>query len=306
MYEIRFPNLGITLKNVLDGFTVGGFEIRFYGLVIAIGFVLAYLLISKEAKRTNQDPEMYLDFMLWLVIPAILGARIYYVLFSLDDYLVKGQSIKDTIWNMINIRGGGLAIYGGVIAGIIVLLIFSKKRKVSSLLMLDTCCMGLLVGQILGRWGNFFNREAFGAYTDSIFAMAIPADWFGGKNYLLTKVTTGNITQEMLDHVLMIDGKEFIQVHPTFLYESLWNLVLLLVIFTYRRKKKFDGELFAMYIWGYGLGRVWIEALRTDSLMVPGMNFKVSQLVAALCVVGASVFIIYKRIKLSKEEENKN
>lgn len=306
MYEIRFPNLGITLKNVLDGFTVGGFEIRFYGIIIAIGFVLAYLLISKEAKRTNQDPEMYLDFMLWLVIPAILGARIYYVLFSLDDYLVKGQSIKDSLWSMINIRGGGLAIYGGVIAGIIVLLIFAKKRKVSSLLMLDTCCMGLLVGQILGRWGNFFNREAFGAYTDSIFAMAIPADWFGGKNYLLTKVTTGNITQEMIDHVLMVDGKEFIQVHPTFLYESLWNLVLLLVIFSYRRKKKFDGELFAMYIWGYGLGRVWIEALRTDSLMVPGMNFKVSQLVAALCVVGASVFIIYKRIKLSKEEEHKN
>ncbi len=301
MYEIRFPNLGITLKNVLDGFSVGGFEIRFYGITIAIGFILAYLLISKEAKRTGQDPEMYLDFMLWLVIPAILGARIYYVLFSLKDYIKPGQSVKETVFAMLNIRGGGLAIYGGVIAGILVLLVFSRKRKVSSLLMLDTCCMGLLVGQILGRWGNFFNREAFGGYTNSLFAMAIPADWFGGKNYLLTKVTTGNITQEMLDHVLTIDGKEFIQVHPTFLYESLWNLIVLLVIFTYRRKKKFDGEMFAMYIWGYGLGRVWIEALRTDSLMVPGMDFKVSQLVAALCVVGASIFIIYKRIKLAKE-----
>ncbi len=301
MYEIRFPNLGITLKNVLDGFSVGGFEIRFYGITIAIGFILAYLLISKEAKRTGQDPEMYLDFMLWLVIPAILGARIYYVLFSLKDYIKPGQSVKETVFAMLNIRGGGLAIYGGVIAGILVLLVFSRKRKVSSLLMLDTCCMGLLVGQILGRWGNFFNREAFGEYTNSLFAMAIPADWFGGKNYLLTKVTAGNITQEMLDHVLTIDGKEFIQVHPTFLYESLWNLMVLLVIFTYRRKKKFDGEMFAMYIWGYGLGRVWIEALRTDSLMVPGMDFKVSQLVAALCVVGASIFIIYKRIKLAKE-----
>ncbi len=301
MYEIRFPNLGITLKNVLDGFSVGGFEIRFYGITIAIGFILAYLLISKEAKRTGQDPEMYLDFMLWLVIPAILGARIYYVLFSLKDYIKPGQSVKETVFAMLNIRGGGLAIYGGVIAGILVLLVFSRKRKVSSLLMLDTCCMGLLVGQILGRWGNFFNREAFGEYTNSLFAMAIPADWFGGKNYLLTKVTTGNITQEMLDHVLIIDGKEFIQVHPTFLYESLWNLMVLLVIFTYRRKKKFDGEMFSMYIWGYGLGRVWIEALRTDSLMVPGMDFKVSQLVAALCVVGASIFIIYKRIKLAKE-----
>ena len=239
------------------------------------------------------------------MIPAILGARIYYVLFSLSDYLVKGKSVKDIILSMINIRGGGLAIYGGVIAGIIVLLVFAKKRKVSPLLMLDTSCMGLLVGQILGRWGNFFNREAFGSYTDSLFAMAIPADWFGGKNYLLARVNNGNITQEMIDHVLVVNGKEFIQVHPTFLYESAWNLIVLLVIFTYRRKKKFDGELFAMYLWGYGLGRVWIEALRTDSLMLPGVNFRASQLLAALCVIAASVFIIYKRIQISKSNHTK-
>ncbi|MGN0438944.1 MAG: prolipoprotein diacylglyceryl transferase [Lachnospiraceae bacterium] len=305
MYEIRFPHLGITLKNVLDGFSIGNFEIRFYGVIIAIGFILAYLLVAAEAKRTNQNPETYLDYMLWLVIPAILGARIYYVLFSLDDYIVKGKSFKEIFFSMINIRGGGLAIYGGVIAGIIVLLIFAKKRKISPLLMLDTSCMGLLVGQILGRWGNFFNREAFGAYTDSLFAMAIPADWFGGKNYLLTRVNNGNITQEMLDHVLIADGKEFIQVHPTFLYESVWNLIVLLVIFTYRRKKKFDGELFAMYLWGYGLGRVWIEGLRTDSLMIPGVNFRVSQLLAAVCVIGASVFIVYKRLQITKSKDTK-
>ena len=305
MYEIRFPHLGISLKHVLDGFSIGGFEIRFYGVIIAIGFVLAYLLVANEAKRTNQNPELYLDYMLWLVIPAILGARIYYVLFSLRDYLVKGKSVKDIILSMINIRGGGLAIYGGVIAGIIVLLVFAKKRQVSPLLMLDTSCMGLLVGQILGRWGNFFNREAFGSYTDSLFAMAIPADWFGGKNYLLARVNNGNITQEMIDHVLVVNGKEFIQVHPTFLYESAWNLIVLLVIFTYRRKKKFDGELFAMYLWGYGLGRVWIEALRTDSLMLPGVNFRASQLLAALCVIAASVFIIYKRIQISKSNHTK-
>lgn len=305
MYEISFPHLGITLKNVLDGFSIGGFEIRFYGVIIAIGFILAYLLVAKEAKRTNQNPEMYLDYMLWLVIPAILGARIYYVLFSLTDYIIKGKSLKDILFSMVNIRGGGLAIYGGVIAGIIVLLIFARKRQVSPLLMLDTCCMGLLVGQILGRWGNFFNREAFGDYTDSLFAMAIPADWFGGKNYLLARVNNGNITREMLDHLLIVDGKEFIQVHPTFLYESVWNLIVLLIIFTYRRKKKFDGELFAMYLWGYGLGRVWIEALRTDSLMLPGVNFKVSQLLAAICVIGASIFIIYKRIQISKSNQTK-
>lgn len=300
MYEIRFPNLGIVLKNVADGFSVGGFEIRFYGIIIAFGFILGYILIANEAKRTGQNPELYLDYMLWLVIPAILGARIYYVLFSLDDYIKEGQSVKDTILGMLNIRGGGLAIYGGVIAGIITLMVFAKKRKVSIMLMLDTCAMGLLVGQILGRWGNFFNREAFGGYTNSLFAMAIPVEWFGSKNFLLSTVNNGVITQEMIDNVLNINGMEYIQVHPTFLYESLWNLAVLLVIFMYRRHKKFDGELFAMYIWGYGLGRVWIEGLRTDSLMIPGINFKVSQLLAALCVVGASVYIIYKRMQINK------
>ena len=300
MYEIRFPHLGIVLKHVADGFSIGGFEIRFYGMVIALGFILGYLLIAKEAKRTNQDPEMYLDYMLWLVIPAILGARIYYVIFSLGDYVKEGQSLKDTLLGLINIRGGGLAIYGGVIAGIIVLLIFAKKRKVKVMLMLDTCAMGLLVGQILGRWGNFFNREAFGGYTDSLFAMAIPVEWFGGKNYLLRTVNNGIITQEMIDHVVNFDGMEFIQVYPTFLYESLWNLAVLLIIFLYRRHKKFDGEMFAMYIWGYGLGRVWIEGLRTDSLMLPGVNFRVSQLLAALCVVAASIYMIYKRMELKR------
>ncbi len=302
MYEIRFPNLGIVLKNVADGFFIGNFEIRFYGMVIALGFILGYVLIAREAKRTGQDSELYLDYMLWLVIPAILGARIYYVLFSLGDYIKEGQSVKDTILGMLNIRGGGLAIYGGVIAGIITLLIFAKKRKVSTMLMLDTCAMGLLVGQILGRWGNFFNREAFGGYTDSLFAMAIPVEWFGSKNYLLSTVNNGVITQEMIDHVVTIEGMEFIQVHPTFLYESLWNIGVLLAIFLYRRYKKFDGEMFAMYIWGYGLGRVWIEGLRTDSLMIPGIHFRVSQLLAAFCVVGASIFIIYKRMKLRNAE----
>lgn len=301
MYEIRFPHLGIELKQVLEGFSIGGFEVRFYGMIIALGFILGYLVIAKEAKRTGQDPELYLDYMLWLVVPAILGARIYYVLFRLEDYVKEGQSWKDTILGMLNIRGGGLAIYGGVIAGIITLIIFARKKKVSIMLMLDTCAMGLLVGQIFGRWGNFFNREAFGGYTDSLFAMAIPVDWFGNRNYLLSTVNDGIITQEMIDHVLTVGGKEFIQVHPTFLYESLWNLGVLLVIFLYRRYKKFDGEMFAMYIWGYGLGRVWIEALRTDSLMLPGIHFKVSQLLAALCVVGASVYIIYKRVQLRQQ-----
>lgn len=304
MYEIRFPNLGIELEKVIDGFTIGNFEMRLYGIIIALGFILAYVLIAKEATRTKQDPELYLDFMLWMVIPAILGARIYYVLFSLDEFVKEGQSIGETLMKMINIRGGGLAIYGGIIAGVITLIIFSKKRKVNTMLMFDTMCMGLLLGQIMGRWGNFFNREAFGGYTNSLFAMAIPVDWFGNKNYLLSTVNNGVITQEMIDNVLIVEGKEFVQVHPTFLYESIWNMIVLLAIFLYRRYKKFDGEMFAMYVWGYGLGRVWIEGLRTDSLMLFGLNFKTSQLLAALCVVGASIYIVYKRVQVGKTSQN--
>lgn len=302
MYEIRFPNLGIDLKHIGDGFMLGNLEIRFYGVIIAVGFIFGYCMIAMEARRTKQDPELYLDFLLWTVVPSILGARIYYVLFRLHDYIREGQSFKATLLGMLNIRGGGLAVYGGVIAGILTLIIFSRKRKVSTMLMLDTCVMGLLTGQILGRWGNFFNREAFGTYTDSLFAMAIPVEWFGGKNYLVRTVNNGVITQEMIDYVRTFDGMEYIQVHPTFLYESLWNLGVLLIIFLYRRHKKFDGEMFALYIWGYGLGRVWIEALRTDSLMLPGANFKVSQLLAAACVVGASIYMIVKRMKGKKNE----
>jgi len=304
MYEIRFPNLGIELEKVIDGFYIGNFEMRLYGVVIALGFILAYVMIAKEAQRTKQDPELYLDFMLWMVVPAILGARLYYVLFSLDEFVKEGQSLGKTILGMLNIRGGGLAIYGGIIAGIITLLIFAKKRKTSIMLMMDTGCMGLLIGQILGRWGNFFNREAFGGYTDSLFAMAIPVDWFGSKNYLLSTVNNGVITQEMIENVLIVEGKEFIQVHPTFLYESVWNLGVLLVIFLYRRYKKFDGELFAMYVWGYGLGRVWIEGLRTDSLMLFGLDLRISQLLAAFCVIAASVYIVCKRVQLGKVKDN--
>lgn len=168
MYDIRFPNLGIVLKNIKDGFTIFGFEIKFYGVIIALGFVLAFLVISKEAKRTGQSEDTYLDFMLWLIIPAILGARLYYIIFSWDSYFQKGKGFGKTLFDLIDIRSGGLAIYGGVIAGVIVAIVFAKKRKMKFSVLADTVTMGLLIGQIMGRWGNFFNREAFGDYTNSL------------------------------------------------------------------------------------------------------------------------------------------
>lgn len=300
MFDIRFPNLGIILKNVKDGFSIFGVEIKFYGIIIALGFLFAYILVSKEAKRTGQNDELYLDYVLWLIIPAILGARVYYIIFSWKDYFQAGKGFKNTLIDIINIRNGGLAIYGGIIAGVIVTIIFTRKKKVSFPLMADTISMGLLIGQIMGRWGNFFNREAFGEYTDSLFAMCIPLKYFTEYR------NAGAITQEMLTKTVQIDGMYWVSVHPTFLYESLWNLVLLVIIMSYRKYKKFDGELFLMYLWGYGLGRVWIEGLRTDSLMISALNIRISQLLAAICVLGASIILVKKRMDYAKMAVDKS
>lgn len=301
MGDIRFPGLGINLKDVPEGFTLFGLDVKLYGLMIAIGFILAYFIAIKEAKRTGQDDELYVDFMLWMIIPAILGARLYYIIFSLDSYIEPGKGVWETFLDMINIRQGGLAIYGGIIAGVITAIIFCKKKKVNIKLMADTAALPLLTGQIIGRFGNFFNREAFGDYTDSIFRMCLPVSYFNGNGSLNNLMEEGIINQNMVNNVVHMDNAAWISVHPTFLYEALWNLGIFLIIFFYRKNKKFDGELALLYVWGYGLGRVWIEALRSDSLMIPGVNMKVSQLVAAICVLAASVIIVKKRFDYVKE-----
>ena len=279
--DIRFPNLGWLFENVPDGFTIFGIELKLYGLIISLGFLLGYLSAYYEAKRTKQDPDLYTDYVTYMVIPAIIGARMYYVIFAFDKY-------KDNLWEIFNIRAGGLAIYGGIIACVITLVVFAKKRKQNIFLMSDTCAMGLLIGQILGRWGNFFNREAYGGYTDSLFAMAIPVQ------------DAQVVNEELLSHLVYFDGIPYIQVHPTFLYESLWNLGLLVIIFFYRKHKKFHGEITAIYFLGYGIGRFWIEGLRQDQLIlatISGVAIPISQLLAAIMVVVSVVFIIYGRKK---------
>lgn len=306
MYDIRFPNLGLVLRNVKDGITIFGFEIKFYGIIIALGFLMAYILVSREAKRTGQNDEDYLDLILWLIIPSIIGARLYYVLFSWREYFVPGKGVGQTILDVINIRNGGLAIYGGIIAGVIVAIIFCKKRKLKFSLMFDTACIGILIGQIMGRWGNFFNREAFGEYTDSLFAMCIPTDYYVANGNLGGLVNSGIITEKMASNLVTIDAMNWISVHPTFLYESLWNLGVLILILVYRKHKKFDGELGLMYVWGYGMGRVWIEALRSDSLMIAGLSMKVSQLLAAVCVLVASFVLVKKRLDYAKKVTTSN
>lgn len=288
MNDISFPNIGLYFKNIPDGFTIFGVEIKLYGVVIAVGFLLAYLIANQEAKRTGQDPELYLDYLLILIFPAIIAARIYYVIFAWDYYFLPGAGFWETFLRIINLRQGGLAIYGGLIGGVLVCLIFAKKRKVSFLTMMDTIALGVPLAQMLGRWGNFFNREAFGSYTDSLFAMAIPLEYYESNGTLYGLQQAGVITDEMLLHT--VNG--CIQVHPTFLYEGLWNLILFIFLMFWRKHKKFNGEILTLYLGGYGLGRFWIESLRTDSLMIGGSGIRVSQALALVIVIAAVVFYI--------------
>lgn len=249
--EISFPNLGIYLKNVGKSIDLFGIEIAYYGIIIGTAILLGFWIAAREAKRTGQNPENYLDMGIIGVIAGIVGARLYYVIFSWDMY-------KDNLLDIFNLREGGLAIYGGVIAAVISVLVLAKVKHLSAPQIFDTIAMALLNGQMLGRWGNFFNREAFGGYTDSLFAMRLPLD----------AVRSSDVTEQMRRHIERIDGVSYIQVHPTFLYESLWCMVLLIILFAYRKHKKYEGELFLMYLFGYGLGRFWIEGLRTDQLLL--------------------------------------
>lgn len=278
--DIRFPHLGISIPSVGKSISVFGFSIAYYGIVIAFGMICGFLMAEWQAKRMDQDREVILDLALWDIIFALVGARIYFVVFSWDYY-------KDHLTEIFNTRGGGMAIYGGVIAGVITTLVFSKIRKVSFLKLADVAVGGLLVGQIFGRWGNFFNREAFGGYTDSLFAMQLKR----------ADVRESDITPDILQHLVSIKGTEYIQVHPTFLYELLWNIGVLTVILLYTRHRKFDGQIFLMYLFGYGLGRFWIEGLRTDQLTFTTMHLPVSQVLSLLLVLVSGGILLYQFIK---------
>ena len=276
--EINFPNLGIYLDHVGKNISIFGFSIAYYGIVIVTGMMIAIWIAQREAKRTGQNPEQYLDLAMIGIAAGILGARIYYVIFAWDYY-------KDDLLNIFNIRQGGLAIYGGIIGACIAVVIYSRKKKQNFGLLMDTASMSIVFGQIMGRWGNFFNREAFGDYTNNLFAMQLP----------VSAVRANEITQKMWDHVVTVNGVEYIQVHPTFLYESLWNVSVLLFLFWFRKRKKFNGEVFLMYLIGYGLGRIWIEGLRTDQLLLPVVGLPVSQLLSGCLVVGCTILVVWKR-----------
>ena len=267
--EISFPMLGDWSVNPPYSFTVFGFEIYFYGVIIAAAFILAALFCARKAAEFGLTSDGLFDLVIWLIPACIIGARLYYVLFKLDYFIANPSKI-------FSVRDGGLAIYGGIIAGVITGIIWSRRKKIPVFAVGDLAAFGLLIGQAVGRWGNFINREAFGAVTDVFCRMG-----------------------------LTMPGQETLYVHPTFLYESLWNLagLIILCVLSKLGKRKYDGQFFWSYILWYGLGRAWIEGLRTDSLYIGSTDIRVSQLLAAVSALAALIVLIVNAKKAHKPED---
>ena len=299
MNGIYFPGFGIFFDNVPSGFTIFGFEIKFYGILIAIGFLLAYFTARYLGKKNGLDEELYMDYLIILIPCALVGARLYYVIFNFGNF--SDPSVVQTLLNIVNFRNGGLAVYGGLILGVIAAVIYTKMKKVDFFRFSDPIAYGILVGQILGRWGNFFNREAFGAYTSSIIRMAIPLDYFKNEGSLTYLEHSGIISNQMLVNTEVVKGYECITVYPTFLMEGVWNFLVLVLLLLYYRHRKVHGEISLLYVLFYGIGRFMIEGLRSDSLMAGSL--KVSQIVAVLCIIGGAAGLIYRRLKCERISE---
>ena len=263
--EISFPSLGLTL-NPPRSIEIGSFSIYYYGILIALGMGLAVAYASRRSKEFGIKEDTLLDGVLWVTPFAILCARAYYCIFTWESYAANPISVLD-------IRSGGLAIYGGVIGAAVGLTVFCRRRKISLPALLDLCALGFLIGQSIGRWGNFFNREAFGAETTSFLRMGLMSAYSGKVTYY----------------------------HPTFLYESLWNAAGFLLLHKLSKKRKYDGQIALSYAAWYGLGRTFIEGLRTDSLYLG--SFRVSQLLAAIsCFAALLVLVLQMRRKHDSED----
>lgn len=283
---ISFPKLGWEFNIDPTAFTVFGIDIQWYGLIITLGLLLAIIYCFPRMKHFGINPDRAIDVVIGGVLGGIVGARAYYVIMSWDKYAGDWKSI-------FNLRGGGLAIYGGLIGAIIVGLILCKIRKVKMLPMLDIAVMGFLIGQGIGRWGNFVNQEAFGTNTDSIFGM-----------------TGGRIQQTIINQAAYLDGEmyrngveisEKFAVHPCFLYESVWCLLGFVILAVFHKRRKYDGQLLLMYMTWYGMERFIVEGLRTDSLMLG--NLRVSQVLSAVLIVTSVIVqvIMYFRVKRDPE-----
>ena len=259
---ISFPGLGISYLNPPAFFSVFGHRIYFYGVLFALGFTLGILYCARRSKDFGLKSDDFYDMVILLIPLSILCARIYYVLFRLDDFIGRPLIAYFAVWE------GGIAIYGGIIGGILAIWLVTRRKKLPFLAMLDLTVFGVLIGQIIGRWGNFMNREAFGAQTEVFCRMGL-TDPSGHTIY----------------------------VHPTFLYESLWNLALFIGLWLWVRKgkRKYDGQMSLLYLFFYGLGRAWIEGLRTDSLYIGHTGIRVSQALSLVLVLCAGVLLLWQR-----------
>ena len=256
--EISFPALGLTIDPARY-LEIGPMKIYYYGLIIALGLVLAVTYCCRRSRQFGLKEDDILDGVLWITPFAIVCARLYYVAFKWEDYASNPMSIIQ-IWN------GGLAIYGGILGAVAGMIVFCKVKKIRLTTVLDLISLGFLIGQAMGRWGNFFNREAFGAETNVLWKMGLLA-------------STGNV----------------IYVHPTFLYESLWNLCGLVILHIASKKRKYDGQVALGYAFWYGLGRACIEGLRADSLYIG--PFRVSQLLALVSCTAAAALLLWNHFR---------
>jgi prolipoprotein diacylglyceryl transferase len=281
-YDLYFPNLHIGIEHLVNHISIFGFPIAFYGMIIGCGMLLGLFVATKEYVRSGYKADDIQDFALWVIVLGIIGARIYYVIFEWGYY-------SEHLLEIPNIRQGGLAIYGGVLMALFTCIVYTKKKKLDFFPMADAGVLGLILGQAIGRWGNFFNAEAFGGYTDSLLAMRIKE----------SIVNPAMINENVRSHILLLDDISYIQVHPTFLYESVWNLCVFFFLLWFSKRKKFKGQVFLLYLGLYGFGRFFIEGLRADSLMLFGTGIAVSQalsLVLVLASVILQIFFLKKKI----------
>ena len=284
MYQVEFKLFDFAFRFSPVAFTVFGKDVFWYGIIITVGIILAVLYAFMRAKQSGIKPDHMYDYSIFTIIFGIIGARTYYVLSELDSY--------NSFMDAIAIWKGGLAIYGGVIGGICALIVTALVKKHKPLRILDCAAPATMIGQMIGRWGNYMNQEAFGCNTDLPWGMRsfvyAPHDGVrmeGTVEYLSSHKSL--LMQKNPD--LIIDPQGY--VHPTFLYESLWNLLGFILINIFYKKKKFDGAILFAYLGWYGLGRLFIEGLRTDSLYLGSTNIRLSQLVALICIV-LSVFAL--------------
>lgn len=281
MGYVEFPKLGLRIPMNREAFNIFGLPVYWYGIIISAAFFLAVLLGMKNSKKAGIREDDIIDLVLIAAPISIVGARLYYVIFNWSEF--NGDILK-----IINIRTGGLAIYGGLITAAIIAVVFSKVRKIDALHFVDFCIPYFVLAQAIGRWGNFTNQEAFGRNTNLPWGM------------------TGNEIKNQLQNLsnlgYAVDPN--IPVHPTFLYESLWNLGVFLLLIWFSKRKKLKGEVFCLYMVGYGLGRSWIEGLRLDSLWMG--SFRISQLLSIIFVIVFALIFAIRRMRYKKQIETEN